>query len=721
MNRSAPACYRIVARPSSRPAGVWVFGTDDSSIMRARFPTVASMSETQTPYPHLFSPLELGFDVLPNRVLMGSMHTGLEDRRADYQKLAAYFAERAAGEAGLIVTGGISPNIVGWLAPFAGRLTRHSHLARHRIVTDAVKTEGGRICLQILHAGRYAYHPLCVAPSAIQSPISPFKPRALSARGVEKQIADFVRCAALAREAGYHGVEIMGSEGYLINQFLVARSNQRTDRWGGSFENRMRFAIETVSRTREAVGPDFIIIFRLSMLDLIDDGSDWREIEQLAQEIEKAGATLINTGIGWHEARIPTIATMVPRAGFAWATKRLMGKVGIPLITTNRINTPETAEQVLAEGCANMVSMARPFLADPEFVKKSRLGRARKINTCIACNQACLDHTFRKQRATCLVNPRACYETELNVSQTDTPRKIAVIGAGPAGLSFSATAGDRGHQVSLFDASHVIGGQLNLARQVPGKEEFNETLRYFTERLDDAGVDLRLGSRASSDDLSAYDAVVLATGVTPRIPAIPGIDGKNVVSYVDVLTGRKEVGDSVALIGAGGIGFDVAEFLSQAGPSSSLDPAAFCREWGIDPNYVERGGLASASAVNGEFRSPRQIYLLQRKTTKPGAGLGKTTGWIHRLSLRHRGVQMLSGVNYRHIDEQGLHITRDEKDELLAVDTIVVCAGQNPQKELLAPLQSQGKEVHVIGGADLAVELDAKRAIRQGFLLAESI
>lgn len=678
------------------------------------------MTDPHPHYPRLFESLDLGFITLPNRVLMGSMHTGLEDRRSDYKKLAAYFAERAANEVGLIVTGGIAPNITAWVGPFAGRMSNRSHLARHRLISSAVRSEGGRICMQILHAGRYGYHPFCVAPSTIQSPISPFKPRALSAKGVESQIRDFVHCAVLAREAGYHGVEVMGSEGYLINEFLVSRTNRRNDQWGGSFKNRMRFPIEIVSRMREAVGDDFLIIYRLSMLDLISDGSDWAEVEELAHNVTEAGASLINTGIGWHEARIPTIATMVPRGGFAWVSKRLMGKLRIPLITTNRINTPEKAEEILAEGCADMISMARPFLADEKFMSKARQGTPESINTCIGCNQACLDHTFKKKRATCLVNPRACYETEINIGKTNKPRKIAVVGAGPAGLAFSVAAAERGHRVVLFDSADRIGGQLNMARQVPGKEEFDETLRFFEQRLKQTGVEQRLGQTVGTDDLARdrFESVVLASGVLPREPQISGIDHPMVMNYVDVLRRKKTVGDRVAVIGAGGIGFDVAEFLSQSGPSTSLDINAFCDEWGIDPAYRSRGGLAADGA--DENTGPRKIYLLQRKKSKPGANLGKTTGWIHRVSLRNRGVEMLAGIGYVRIDDDGLHIRSATGARTLAVDNIVVCAGQFSRTELAEPLADLGMDVHLIGGADKAVELDAKRSIRQGTMLAIS-
>lgn len=672
---------------------------------------------TAGPYPNLLKPLDLGFVTLPNRVLMGSMHTGLEDRARDYPRLATYFAERARGGVGLIVTGGIAPNIAGWSKPFAGKLSRRGEIPRHRLIADAVHREGGRVCMQILHTGRYAYHPLAVAPSPLKAPISPFKPRELSARGVERQIRDYVQCAVLAREAGYDGVEIMGSEGYFINQFLVRRSNHRTDEWGGSFTNRSRLAIEIVSRTRAAVGPDFILIFRLSMLDLIDDGSTLEESLALARAIEKAGATLINTGIGWHEARVPTIATMVPRAAFSWVTARLRLEIKLPVIATNRINDPAVGEAIIAGGQADMVSMARPFLADAEFVRKAAENRADEINTCIGCNQACLDHVFENTVASCLVNPRACHESELVYTPTTARRRIAVVGAGPAGLACAVVAAERAHEVTLFEAANEIGGQFNLAKRIPGKEEFNETLRYFRRQLTLKGVRLELGRRATLEDLGSdkFDEVILATGVSPRIPPIPGIDHPKVLSYVQVIRGERAVGGRVAIVGAGGIGFDVAEYLSHDGPSPSLDARVFMLEWGIDPSLAARGGVSGAGHV---ARSPRTIYLLQRKRSKPGEGLGKTTGWIHRTALRRRGVRMIAGVTYRRIDDAGLHISTEAGEQLLEVDNVVICAGQEPVRELKSPLEATGRHPHLIGGADLAVELDAKRAIDQGSRLA---
>ncbi len=675
-----------------------------------------------SPYPNLLKPLDLGFAILPNRVLMGSMHTGLEDRRANFPRLAAYFAERARGGVGLIVTGGFSPNVEGWLAPFASRLASHGAARAHRIVTDAVHREGGRIALQILHAGRYGYHPLSVAPSRVRSPITPFTPRALSGAGVERQIRAFVRCATLAREAGYDGVEVMGSEGYFINEFLVTLTNRRSDAWGGSLENRIRLPVEIVTRTREAVGRDFIIIYRLSMLDLIPEGQSWDEVVTLAKAIASSGATIINTGIGWHEARVPTIATSVPRAAFAWVTKKLKPEVGIPVCTTNRINTPEVAERLLADGFADMVSMARPLLADPEFVLKARAGRAEEINTCIACNQACLDHTFRNELASCMVNPRACHETGLVYRRSPRRKRIAVVGAGPAGLAASTVLAERGHEVHLFEASAEIGGQFNMAKRIPGKEEFHETLRYFLRRIEATGVGLRLGSRASAAQLAGggYDEVILATGVLPRDPRIPGQDREQVLSYVDVLLHRRPVGARVAIIGAGGIGFDVAEFLVQGGESPTLHPEEWRKEWGVTDPAMARGGVVRPEAT----LPARQVYLLQRKTGKPGASLGKTTGWIHRRALRMKQVEMIRGVNYDAIDAHGLHIsfgTRRENARLLEVDNVVLCAGQEPLRDLVEPLKAAGIAVHVIGGADVAVELDAKRAIDQASRLAATL
>jgi len=670
------------------------------------------------PYPHLLAPLDLGFTTLANRVLMGSMHTNLEEAKGGFTKLAAFYAERAWGGVGLIVTGGISPNLRGRLTPFGSQLSWPWQVAKHRKITQAVHAAGGKIAMQILHGGRYSYHPLSVGPSNLKSPITPFKPRALSERAIRATIRDYARCAALAQKAGYDGVEIMGSEGYLINQFIATRTNRRTDAWGGSFENRIRFAVEVVRAVREAVGPHFILIFRLSMLDLVPEGSSWEEVVQLAKAVEAAGATLLNTGIGWHEARVPTIGAMVPRGAYAWVTKKLKGEVSIPLITTNRINTPEVAEEILAGGCADMVSMARPLLADPDFVAKAAGDRALDINTCIACNQACLDHVFQLKRATCLVNPRACFETELVFEPTISPRRIAVVGGGAAGLSFACHAAERGHVVTLFEAAQELGGQLNLAKQVPGKEEFFETLRYFGRRLAAAGVTLRLGERPTVETLSAFEEVVLATGVKARIPEFPGVDHPKAISYPDLLSGRKQAGAKVAIIGAGGIGFDVAEFLVHA--DSAPEVGRYLREWGVDGEHAHRGGLLPAPQVPSPIR---QVFLLQRKTDRMGADLGKTTGWIHRAGLKAMKVKMQGGVHYERIDDEGLWI-RDGKDagsRCLAVDSVILCAGQVSVRDLAEPLEAAGISVHLIGGADHAAELDAQRAIRQGAELAARI
>ena len=671
-------------------------------------------------YPHLFAPLDLGFCTLPNRVLMGSMHTGLEDKAADFPKLAAYFGERAAGGVGLMVTGGFAPNIVGWLKPFGGKLSWPWEVRKHRQVTHAVHAHGSRICLQILHAGRYGYHPLQVAPSRLKAPINPFTPRALSARGVERQIKAFVNSARLARDAGYDGVEVMGSEGYLLNQFTAPRTNRRSDGYGGDAARRMRFAIEIVRRIREACGPDFILIYRLSMIDLVDDGLAWDEVVLQAKAVEAAGATLINTGIGWHEARVPTIATSVPRGAFADITARLKPHVAVPLIATNRINMPDVAERILATGAVDMVSMARPLLADPAWVAKARDARTDEINTCIACNQACLDHVFANKRASCLVNPRACAETELNYRPTAAPKRIAVVGAGPAGLACATVAAERGHRVTLFEAAHEIGGQFNLAKRIPGKEEFYETLRYFARQLELHGVEQRLGTRADAAALSGFDHVVLATGIAPRRVEFTGTDHPKVVSYRDVLTGRVVPGRRVAIIGAGGIGFDVAEFLvHDARPDAAgmprLDVARWRAEWGVDLDYTgNRGGLAPARP----YPPAREVWLLQRSPGKPGARLGKTTGWIHRATLKAKRVQMLGGVEYLGVDDDGLHLRVAGEKLTLPVDHIVICAGQDPFKPLVAELAGGVATVHVIGGADVAAELDAKRAIDQASRLA---
>jgi 2,4-dienoyl-CoA reductase (NADPH2) len=670
-----------------------------------------------SPYPHLLSPLDLGFTTLRNRVLMGSMHTGLEDRAKDYDKLAAYFGERAAGGVALIVTGGIAPSINGWLAPFASKLSWPWEVARHRKVTAAVHAHGGKIAMQILHAGRYGYHPLSVSASKIKSPITPFRPRELSKSGVENTIEDFVRTAAYAQEAGYDGVEVMGSEGYLINQFLVKRTNQRTDEWGGSYENRMRFPTEIVRRIRAKVGRDFIIVYRLSMLDLVEDGQTWEEIVLLAKAIEAAGATLINTGIGWHEARIPTIVTSVPRAAFAFVTERMKREVKIPLVTTNRINMPDVAEKIIASGQADMVSMARPLLADSDWVNKAAANKADEINTCIACNQACLDHVFENRRASCLVNPRACHETEIVVKPTAQAKKIAVVGAGPAGLSAATTLAERGHKVTVFDAASEIGGQFNMAKKIPGKEEFYETLRYFRVRLERLGVEVKLNTRVDAAALKGFDEVIVATGVTPRHPAIPGIDNAKVLSYIDVLAGNSSVGAKVAIIGAGGIGFDVAEFLTHEGHSPTLDAPAWYRQWGIDATLATRGGLAKPAPG----APARQVYLLQRSTGKIGDKLNKTSGWVHRSTLKMARVEMIGGVSYEGIDDRGLKIRTGEDVRVLEVDNVVICAGQESNRGLYDELVAAGVKAHVIGGAHTAGELDAKRAIDQGTRLAVTL
>jgi 2,4-dienoyl-CoA reductase (NADPH2) len=674
------------------------------------------MNDSTSRYPHLFEPLDLGFTTLKNRILMGSMHTGLEEEKDGFKRMAEYYGQRAAGGVGLIVTGGVAPNRAGWVAPFSLRLSSGSQVADHRCVTDRVHAEGGKICMQILHSGRYGYHPLCVAPTRLKAAINRFRPWALSEKGIRTTIQDFIQCATLAREAGYDGVEIMGSEGYLINQFIVKKTNKRDDQWGGSFENRIRFALEIVRGIRAGVGKNFIIIYRLSMLDLVKDGSTWEEVVTLAREIEKAGATIINTGIGWHEARVPTIATMVPRGGFTWVTKRLMGEVTIPLVTTNRINMPGVAESTLAEGCADMVSMARPFLADPEWVRKSTEGREDEINTCIGCNQACLDNIFKRKTASCLVNPRACRETEIPFSRAGSGKRVAVVGGGPAGMACAVTAAARGHKVTLFEASDALGGQFRIARNIPGKDEFAETLRYYHRQIELHGVDLCLDHRATVEDVRDFDEIVMSTGVVPRKVSIPGAEMGHVLAYNEVIAGGHRVGDRVAIIGAGGIGFDMATYLLHR--SSGADPVAeFMSEWGVDTEFTQRGGLGVALVQ----APPREIHLLQRKKTKPGATLGKTTGWIHRLELKKNGVKFWTGVDYLSIDESGLWISQGDEDRLVAVDNIIICAGQESDLSLATELDSAGISYHLIGGALEASELDAQRAIAQGTAVADSL
>jgi 2,4-dienoyl-CoA reductase (NADPH2) len=672
-----------------------------------------------TNFPNLLKPLDLGFTTLKNRVLMGSMHTGLEEVKNGYVRMASYFEARAKGGVGLIVTGGISPNFRGWVAPFSSKLTSNRIAKKHKLITDAVHKYDSKICMQILHSGRYGYHPFNVSASNIKSPISKFKTKSLSERGIQSTINDFVRCSKLAKYAGYDGVEIMGSEGYLINQFIAKRTNKRNDKWGGEYINRIKFPLEIVKRIRLEVGKEFIIIFRLSMLDLVEGGSSWDEVVQLAKELEKAGVNLINTGIGWHESRIPTIATMVPRAAFSWVTKRMMGEVSVPLITTNRINTPEIAEKILSNGHADMVSMARPFLADPEFINKAIANKSNEINTCIACNQACLDHAFKGKIASCLVNPLACHETEIIVNNTKTPKRIVVVGAGPAGLSYAITAAKRGHNVTLIEKSNSIGGQFNMAKKIPGKEEFYETLRYFDVMLQKHNVQIHLNTTFEPAMAKKYDNVILATGIIPRKPKIIGIDHPKVVSYIDVLNNIVKIGSKVALIGAGGIGFDVAEYLSHKGESSSLKTKLFMEEWGVDMNFTARGGIQKVKPKPLETK--RQIYLLQRKSGKVGASLGKTTGWIHRFSLRNKDVKMINSVKYNKIDDKGLNYFKNNKEFILDVDHIVICAGQLSNNKIFESCKEQNPNTEIIGGAFHASELDAKKAIDQAVRSAAKV
>ncbi|MFY0659099.1 MAG: NADPH-dependent 2,4-dienoyl-CoA reductase [Shimia sp.] len=674
-----------------------------------------------TQYPHMLAPLDLGFTTLKNRVLMGSMHTGLEETK-DWNRVAEFYGERARGGVALIVTGGMAPSREGGVFPGAAGLFTDEDIANHKIVTDRVHEGGGKIAMQILHAGRYAYGPECVSSSAVKSPISPFPPKELDEEGIEKQIQDFVTATVRAHEAGYDGVEIMGSEGYFLNQFIVTHVNKRTDRWGGSYENRIRLPIEVVRRCREAVGEDFIIIYRLSMIDLVPNGSTHEEVVQLAQEVEKAGATIINTGIGWHEARIPTIATSVPRRAFAWVTKKLMGKVGIPVITSNRINTPDVAEEVLAEGCADMVSMARPFLADADFVNKAANGNANQIAPCIGCNQACLDHTFGGKLTSCLVNPRACHETELAIPTVEIAKKIAVVGAGPAGLSAAMTAAQRGHKVTLIDRADKLGGQLNVAKQIPGKEEFWGLVDWYEAMVAELDIEVQLNTEATANTLAGFDDVIIATGILPRDPGIPGQDRPEVLSYLDVVRDKKPVGEKVAVIGAGGIGFDVSEFLVHEGESLTENLPEWMEEWGVSDPAEHRGGLAPEGPQ--PHAPARQVTLMQRKAKALGKGLGKTTGWIHRAALKMKNVEMLGGVNYEKIDDDGLHISfgvTRESPRVLDVDNVVICAGQLSDRSLADALEAEGVSCHVIGGADVAAELDAKRAINQGTRLAASL